>query len=87
MDGRTDGRAIFLHFVRVRMKTGLVMRRDKQTDLYLCICRNKYMVQLLLLLLLPVQIFLSPPVVLPSVISCFALVREQIDSNTTRSQK
>ena len=31
----------------------------------------------------PVLIFLSPPVVLPSFISRFALVRQQIDSDTT----
>ena len=36
---------------------------------------------------LPIQIFLSPPVVLSSFISCFALVRQQIDSNTTGWQK
>ena len=36
---------------------------------------------------IPVQIFLSPPVVLPSLISRFALVQQQIDSNTTGSQK
>ena len=35
----------------------------------------------------PFQIFLSPPVVLPSFISRFALVRYQIDSNTSGSQK
>ena len=36
---------------------------------------------------LPVQIFLRPPVVLPSFISRFALVLYLIDSNTTGSQK
>ena len=35
----------------------------------------------------PVQIFLSPPVVLLSFICRYALVRYQIDSNTTGSQK
>ena len=37
--------------------------------------------------LLPVQRHFSPPVVLPSFLSRFALVRKQIDSNTTGSQK
>ena len=35
----------------------------------------------------PVQIFLNPPVVLPFFISRFALVRQQINSDTTGSQK
>ena len=36
---------------------------------------------------LPVQIFLSTPVVFLSFISRFALIREEIDSNTTGWQK